>query len=324
MQRIYPLLFGLFFAVSSAAFPADKLKVVTTIPDLADIARAVGGERVEVKSICKGTENIHAVRVKPSHVVAISRCDVFIQVGLSLEHSWVPGLLQTARNKSIEPGATGHVTVSTGFEAMDVPKDLSRQNAVDIHPDGNPHIHLAHGAGRYFAKGILDALVRVSPGDKATFQANFERYEAQCKLAEARWALLAKALKGKACVQYHQEFNYLLRDLGLKVLISLESKPGVPPTPGHLQKVVRTIRTYVEANPTAKIPILSAPWTNAQVAKKVVGATKNCSELRLAPMTGKGGTWLGMMEEAHKKMAKAYGVKYPIEVPEEGPKEGPK
>src|SRR5688572_29874785 len=97
---------------------ADKLKVVATIPDLADVARAIGGELVEVTSICQGRENVHSVRPAPSHLVALSRADVLVQQGLALEATWLPGLLQAARNEKIEPGQPGFVNVSEGWEAI--------------------------------------------------------------------------------------------------------------------------------------------------------------------------------------------------------------
>src|SRR5262249_30820635 len=132
---------GLFLLLATLAAgasnaPAERLRVVTTLPDLADIASQIGGERVEVQSLYKGKENTHALTAKPSHLVAMSRADVFIQVGLSLETSIVPGLMESARNAKIQPGAPGFISVSNGWEALDVPTNLSRK-AGDVHPQGN-------------------------------------------------------------------------------------------------------------------------------------------------------------------------------------------
>ena len=95
---------------SIASSADDKIRVVATLPDLADLAREIGGDRVDVKALARPGQNLHAVRVKPSHLVALSKADLFLQVGLSLEHAWVPGLLQTARNRDVLPGMKGFVS----------------------------------------------------------------------------------------------------------------------------------------------------------------------------------------------------------------------
>jgi ABC-type Zn uptake system ZnuABC Zn-binding protein ZnuA len=71
---------------AGAARVEEPLQVVTTIPDLADIAREVGGPAVEVRCIARGLENLHSVRLRPSHMVMVSRAELFVQVGLALEH----------------------------------------------------------------------------------------------------------------------------------------------------------------------------------------------------------------------------------------------
>lgn len=314
LTSILALCLGWLCLAPSALGQTEKLQVVTTLPDLAGIVREVGGDRVEVQAICKGTENVHAVRLKPSHVVATSRADMFCQVGLSLEHAWVPGLLQTARNEKIQPGQPGFVTVSRGFQPIDVPESLSRRHAVDIHPEGNPHMHLSHIAGRHMAEHIYQALVRLSPGDQAMFQARYEAFVQRCKQAEARWSQLAKKLKGRQCLQYHSEYDYLLRDLGITRLGTLEPKPGVPPTPKHLQSLVELVRGLDES--VTVVPILAANWTNQRTIDRLVDTAPRCTKCLLPAMTQKGETWLDMMEAAHRKIAKAYQVPYPVDAEE--------
>ncbi len=297
-------------AVQPAFGQTETIQVVTTIPDLADIVREIGGDRVEVLSICKGTENVHAVRLKPSHVVATSRADMFCQVGLSLEHAWVPGLLQTARNRKIQPGQPGFVTVSAGWKPIDVPKSLSRRHAVDIHPEGNPHVHLSHGAGRHMAEHIFQALVKLSPQDKGDFQSRRDAFVRQCQQAERRWEQLAKELKGRQCLQFHSEFDYLLKDLGIVRLGTLEPKPGVPPTPKHIQDLVKMVRG-LDAS-TEIVPVFATSWTNQRTIDRLVDTAPRCTKCLLPGMTQRGQSWLEMMEAAHKKIAQAYQVTYPI------------
>ena len=98
------LLFGLSmfaFVLSGAARGADKIKVVTTIPDLADMTRQIGGDLVDVTSLATGVEDIHAVPMKPSFAVLLNRADVVVLMGLEAEHAFLPALLEAARNPKI-------------------------------------------------------------------------------------------------------------------------------------------------------------------------------------------------------------------------------
>src|SRR5262245_50031399 len=80
---------------------ADKIKVVATIPDLAEMSRRVGGDLVDVTSLATGVENIHYVPMKPSLAVTLNRADVLVVLGLEAEHGFLPALLEAARNPRI-------------------------------------------------------------------------------------------------------------------------------------------------------------------------------------------------------------------------------
>src|SRR5438445_12975608 len=70
-----------------------KLQVIVSIPELADFAREIGGDKINVESLCKGYEDIHAVAVRPSLAAKLARADVLIELGLEAEHAWLPPLI---------------------------------------------------------------------------------------------------------------------------------------------------------------------------------------------------------------------------------------
>src|SRR3989441_6021019 len=87
---------------AAALAPADpKIKVVATIPDLADMARHIGGDLVDVSSIATGGENIHAVPLKPSFATPLNQADIPLLLGLQAEHAFLPALIQASRNPRI-------------------------------------------------------------------------------------------------------------------------------------------------------------------------------------------------------------------------------
>ena len=86
------------FATDVAA--AEKLRVVTTIPDLKSLAEAVGGDLVEVESLTRGTQNFHEAEVRPSMMLKLRRADVLIENGLDLD-AWVDVAILGANNPRI-------------------------------------------------------------------------------------------------------------------------------------------------------------------------------------------------------------------------------
>ncbi len=291
-------------AAGASGWASDTLRVVTTVPELAEITRTIGGDRVKVTSICKGRENIHSVRTKPSHLVALSKADVFVQMGLALEHAWVPGLLEAARNRRIQPGAPGFVNASVGWDPIQVPADLSRRQGADVHPQGNPHFNLDPRGGAHMADHVLDALVRVDPASADAFRERHAAYVKRLDAAEVRWAKIREALDGNRVVTYHGDFDYFLAACGIESVATIEPKPGVPPTPRHLASVIDLMRKQ-------KIGIvLTSGWSNSRrVAETARKAGAQLLELpHMVGATKKADTWIAMMDELHDALGAAFGV----------------
>ena len=106
-----------------------KLSVIATTPDLAAIAREIGGDLIDVKSLAKGTEDPHFVDPKPSHVVTLNRADVLLEGGAELELGWLPPLLESARNDRISASAPGHINTAQGIKLLEIPTTFDRAKA---------------------------------------------------------------------------------------------------------------------------------------------------------------------------------------------------
>src|SRR5437867_2150128 len=208
-----PLVLGVgLLAVSATG--ADKLKVVTTIPDLADMTRQIGGDQVEVKSLATGVEDIHAVPMKPSFAVTLNRADAVVLVGLEAEHAFLPALLEAARNPKILRDAPGYIDCSVYVNPLDVPTRIDRSLG-DQHPMGNPHINLDPVLAKDIARAIADGLTRLRPEDEAVFKANLDAYTKLLDVNIARWEREAAPLKGKKLVSYHPDLLYFAERFGM-------------------------------------------------------------------------------------------------------------
>ena len=101
-QTLQPLLAAALLACPLAA--DARLNVVATTPDLASIAKEIGGDRIELTTLARPTEDPHFVDAKPSFIVKLNRADALLEGGAELEIGWLPALLDQARNPKIVAG----------------------------------------------------------------------------------------------------------------------------------------------------------------------------------------------------------------------------
>jgi ABC-type Zn uptake system ZnuABC Zn-binding protein ZnuA len=260
-----------------------RLRVVTTTEDLAAIAREVGGDQVEVSALAKGYQDPHFVDAKPSYLIKLQKADLFVEVGRDLEVGWVPPLLNSARNLKILPGAEGFLDASALVHILEIPASVSRAQG-DVHPLGNPHYWLDPDNGAGIADAIRGKLAELDPADAAGFQRRADAFKK--KLAEAlkRWEARSDALglRGMKVVTYHRSWSYFIEHFGLEAVDFIEPKPGVPPSPQHLQQLTERIRSdgvkllVVEPYFDSKLPEKIARQTGARLAvlPTSVGAEK--------------------------------------------------
>ncbi|MGA7305242.1 MAG: metal ABC transporter substrate-binding protein [Rhodothermales bacterium] len=220
----------------------SRLDVVTTLPDLADITKTIGGDAVSVTSIATGYQNPHFVDPKPSQILKLTRADMFVTVGLDLEIGWVPPLLNSARNPDIMKGGQGYVDASIGINLLQVPSSVSREQG-DIHVYGNPHYWLDPDNGRIIAKNIADALTRLRPTQAGMFAANLESFNEELDRRMVDWKRQLLPFKNTEVIAYHNQWPYFEEAFGLKIAEFLEPKPGIPPTPSQLAKIIRLMTT---------------------------------------------------------------------------------
>src|SRR6478609_114127 len=79
----------------------EPLHVVTSIETFADLARRVGGEKVQVETLSHGYQDPHFVEAKPNLMVTLHQADLLVRVGMELEIGWLPNLVLGARNEKV-------------------------------------------------------------------------------------------------------------------------------------------------------------------------------------------------------------------------------
>jgi ABC-type Zn uptake system ZnuABC Zn-binding protein ZnuA len=262
------IIFLLFWCFVTSALNATKIVVVTTTSDLKSITELIGNDKVDVSSIATGFQNPHFVDPKPSYIIKLSKADMFVTVGLDLETGWSPQLLSSSRNPKIQKGSNGYVDASVGVTLMQVPSSVNRGEG-DIHIYGNPHYWLDPVNGKQIARNICDGLEKISPENKAFFEANLKVFNARIDLKLEEWAMKMSPHKGSKIIAYHNEWCYFENRFGIIIVDFLEPKPGIPPTPTQLVKIISEIKSN-----TIKV-IISSPYfttSSSDVVSQQTGA----------------------------------------------------
>lgn len=264
---------NIFFLAS-----AGNIKVVTTTTDMKSITEMIGGNKVSVNSIATGYQNPHFVDPKPSYIISLSNADMFVTVGLDLEIGWSPQLLASSRNSKIQKGSPGYVDASVAVGLLQVPSSLNRGEG-DIHIYGNPHYWLDPLNGKVIGRNIANGLERIDPANKAFYESNLYKFFSKIDEKMVEWQAKMAPYKGTKVIAYHNEWVYFERRFGLDIVDFMEPKPGIPPSPSQLVKVIKE----VNAN-NIKI-IISSPYFTTS-SSDVVAKQTGVKEVTLATSTG--------------------------------------
>jgi zinc/manganese transport system substrate-binding protein len=241
-----------FFFLSAllAASPVDaagKLNVVATTAFNADLARKVGGELVDVKSVAPPKFNVHFIQPKPSDVKNVARADVYITSGLDLE-AWADPLAEAAGKPRLFRGGLGRVELSEGVSLLKAPQGALSRSQGDIHLFGNPHYHLNPENAKLMARNLAARFGAIDPENAPLYEANAARFVSELDGRIASWRSMCAACAGKEVYAYHDDVAYLADFLGLKADRFLEPKPGIPPVPRHLRDLEEyAVRNSVKA-----------------------------------------------------------------------------
>ncbi|MBU2568144.1 MAG: metal ABC transporter substrate-binding protein [Elusimicrobia bacterium] len=245
MKRILNLITGAFLclAVFSVCSLADnKINVVTTTLDAADFVKQIGGEKVSVYSIHNGQYDFHFFEPRPSEVIKLKKADVLVVYGLTFD-AWLASLVDAARNPNIFFGATGYIDMADGCHAMAVPVGSRVDKRMgDVHPFGACGYLYTLENAKNAVENIYRGLVRVDSENAEYYEKNKNEY--LLKLEETFNKLKQKTSEfhGTNFIIFHESWLYFADTFGFNIVGALEPKPGIPPSPAHLSKLIDTIK----------------------------------------------------------------------------------
>ena len=229
-----------FSHIPASAASYQKVKVFACEPEWAALAQEIGGDKVEAFSATSATQNPHYIRARPSLISKVRKADLLICSGASLEVGWLPVLLKKA-SSDLQPGSAGYLMAANLVTMLEVPVVVDRSMG-DIHPEGNPHLHLNPYNLIIVGEVLADRLSEIDPETASFYKNRFQDFSSRMQKAISRWESEAAELKGKPVVVHHKSFSYLIDWLGMKGVGALEPKPGIPPTASHLKNLLQQLR----------------------------------------------------------------------------------
>lgn len=299
-MRILVILLGLV----GSLIAADPLRICASVPDLASIAREVGGDRVVITTFAKGGDDPHFVEARPSFIAGLARADVLIEVGLELEVGWLPLVVKQAGNPRIRPGSPGWIVAADAIVPLGIPTGPVDRTHGDVHAHGNPHFLLDPVCGVQVARLCCERFSGLRPADADGFRTRLADFEGRIATAlvgseavaslgaatvidlAAAGTLRARLREGDlplggwlgqltpeapraapTVICDHEHWPYVARRFGLDIVGYLEPKPGLPPTSRHLADLADLMRER------AVTRIVISPPSDPRPAERLAAAT---------------------------------------------------
>jgi len=236
VSMLATLSFGVFANGAQAA-----ISVVATLPELGAITKEVGGTNVSVYTIARANRDYHQVEPRPSDVSRVSQAKLIVRTGMQFE-MWMDALANATGNSSFMANGANVVNASAGIPRLDIPMTQINGASGDIHVDGNPHFFYDPIYAKFVARNILKGLIRVDGSHAAAYRANYVRFNAQIDARMVGWKRELAPFRGKSVVTYHENYAYFFRRFGLREYGHLETKPGIPPSAGHIKALVANMK----------------------------------------------------------------------------------
>ena len=285
MHRL--LLAALVAALAVAAHAAAAaVNVFACEPEWASLAQELGGPDVSVFSATAALQDPHQVQARPSLIARLRSADLVVCSGAELEIGWMPNVLRQGNNPKVQPGTPGYLETAQFVSLLETPARLDRAEG-DVHAAGNPHIQTGPQNIPPVATALARRLGEIDPAHAAGYAERGQRFLARWNEAMLRWRQQVAPLKGANVATYHRNWIYLMEFCGMRNVLDVEAKPGVPPSASRLAEVIaevprRQVRMILYAaynDPRASDFVAEKTGVPAVLLPHTVGGTPAAKDL---------------------------------------------
>jgi len=262
------------------------LNILACEPEWGALARELGGDQVRVAVAATALQDPHRIEARPSLIARARDASLVVCTGAELEVGWLPLLQSQSGNGKIQVGQPGYFEAASAVPLLERPARIDRSLG-DVHPAGNPHIHLDPRNIERVASALQERMAQLDPPQADYYRQRTAAFLQRWREAVQRWERQAAPLKDMPLVVYHRDLSYLIAWLGMREVGALEPKPGLPPSSAHLAQLLGELKrmparavlrsAYNDPRPAewlagqARIPAVMLPYT--------VGGTDKAKDL---------------------------------------------
>jgi zinc/manganese transport system substrate-binding protein len=239
---------------------ANALDVFACEPEWGSLLTELAGDDVQITIATTAFQDPHRLQARPSLIAAMRRADMVVCTGADLEIGWLPLLLRRAGNRKIQAGNPGNFVAAEFVRRLEIPQVIDRAQG-DVHPQGNPHIHLQPRNIARIANAMAERLSALDPGNSALYQTRLLDFQSRWEQATEQWEERALALAGMRLASHHKSFSYLADWLDLDIVATLESKPGIPPSGAQLASLLEQL------SPSPPVGVIRTPYENEKPSR---------------------------------------------------------
>lgn len=250
MRRVATLIVGLAATSTSSA-----LDVFACEPEWGSLMQELAGDKAEITVATTAFQDPHRLQARPSLIAAARQADLIVCTGADLEVGWLPLLLRRAGNAKIQAGNPGNFVAAEYVRRIEIPATIDRAQG-DIHPQGNPHIHLNPRNIERVADALTERLQTIDPANSADYQSQLDDFQERWSDATGVWEERAISLEGMRLASHHRSFSYMAAWLGLDIVATLEPKPGIPASGAQLAALLEQL------TPNPPAGVIRTPYEN--------------------------------------------------------------
>lgn len=285
---VISLLIG-FGAGPVGAEPPTRLPVVASFSILADLARNIGGDHVEVAALVGPDGDAHAYQPTPADAKALRDARLVVVNGLGFE-GWIDRLVKTSRT-------TAPVVVAT--------RGVTPREDADAHGT-DPHAWQSVANARIYVANIRDGLIAVDPGAAEAYRANADAYLGELAALEAETTATIATIpqERRKIITTHDAFGYFGAAYGLGFIAPEGVATEAEPSARDVARIIRQIAA--QKIPAVFMENITNPRTIRRIAAESgarVGGTLFSDAL--SPQDGPAPTYLDMIRHNAKELAAA-------------------
>lgn len=229
--------FILFLTMATvAATKAFALNVFTCEPEWKSLTEEITKDKADIYSATNANQDVHYIQARPSLIAKIRKADIVVCSGAGLEVGWLPLVLRKAGSSKVQEGGENFIYAAQYISTIEKPTRIDRADG-DVHPEGNPHLHLNPYNMLKVGKVIADKLAIIDSENASFYAQNYNDFAAKMHEKIKDWEQKAKELNGANVISNHKNMSYLFDWLKIKTAGTLEPKPGIPATSKHLSEL---------------------------------------------------------------------------------------